>query len=404
LREGANLSGSNFAPLTSYPDTDKTIAGTAYRLVYDPDSGFSYINDDGSGMGFAGAGLPASASSLYALGDPITSSNLASALQRLGELDPSDPERAAILAELAVALASGDLSAEEMRAILEAAWAEGLDYDGTVGWNALLGYPDASHLPDPAPLVAGFMGLYNENANMDEAERMDIIIRFLENTEPVGTEDQQWHRADFESLEEWMNHWGDASLEELARRYGYRSPAENYFSYLSPYEQASLYRSLNVEDFGVPLLNSLHSWQVHPMLSALPTGEAGLTLNRRNTLTDLNLSGLNLTGFNPAGKDVVGVNFAGSNIAAEQLNVASNYRLSNLSGLDLTGFNPVGKDVMLANFAGSTITAAQIAAADKIRGINLSGTGITRAELDAALIDAGKNPASLFFDTGTITF
>lgn len=124
-----------------------------------------------------------------------------------------------------------------------------------------------------------------------------------------------------------------------------------------------------------------------------------------SAVSGANLTGTNLTGWNTSGKYLSSVNFTGSNITVAQLNASGAMNSANFTGLNLTGFAPTNKNILGANFSNVTgLTAAAIASASDIRTINLTGTGITKAQLEAALISVGKNPASAQYNTSSITF
>jgi len=246
----------------------------------------------GGGIGFGGAELAATgAGGGYSVGDPITAGNLSDALQRLSELDPSDPDYQSILDSMAVAMASGDLSEADEASLLAAARGEGLTYnEDNIGWDELLGYPDASHLPPSQPIIDA----YNQAVADGEV-----------------------------AYGEWDG---------------------EYLSMLSPNELASLYRGLSADSafdarsffnamLAGPVLGVFES-----LLGSLPSNEIGPALNNVDIggTTFLNLSGLNVTGWDTTGRYLWGINFSGSNVTAAQLNGASIIRDANLSGTGIT--------------------------------------------------------------------
>lgn len=92
-----------------------------------------------------------------------------------------------------------------------------------------------------------------------------------------------------------------------------------------------------------------------------------------------------------------------------------NINLSNVP--DLSGLNATNRWYAGASFANTNITAAQLATARALttpsgdmefRKTDLRGTGITRAELEAALTATGRNPYefphSVFFNFDKILF
>ena len=140
------------------------------------------------------------------------------------------------------------------------------------------------------------------------------------------------------------------------------------------------------------------------------TGATNLTGSQLNGATNFgfsNLSGLDLTGFNPTGKSFYGANLSGtSGISGTNLSGGSDFSLANLSRMNLSNFTPAGKSLRSANLNGASgLTAASLAQATSIAHTDLRGTGITRAQLDAALAAAGKEQwAGGPFHTATITF
>lgn len=114
-----------------------------------------------------------------------------------------------------------------------------------------------------------------------------------------------------------------------------------------------------------------------------------------------------MAGFVPApATDFSYANFSGvTNFTGSMLNSTGSLQSVNVSGKNLAGLNTVNRDMYAANLSNTTgITPAQLAQASSIQNMNLSGTGITRNQLNAALISAGKNPNVGAFNTNTITF
>jgi uncharacterized protein YjbI with pentapeptide repeats len=248
------------------------------------------------------------------------------------------------------------------------------DSSSATASSTVLGYPDASHLPDSAPLLSAFNAL----------------------------------EFDANNVYAWMEGQGlTEGYEGAIVAEGYTDPALDYFMGLAPLEQASLYRALVEEDplEAVVLLRLLSGTKflnpdwlsgaidyphdpVSDLLKALPSGEAGAALNAVTlpwgVYAQMDLSGLNLTGWDTAGKNLGSHNLTGSNVTVEQLNAASTILGTNLSGLNLSGLVLTGKSVQNINFSDTNVTAEQINGAAWIIGANLSGTGITRADLEAS--------------------
>jgi len=150
-----------------------------------------------------------------------------------------------------------------------------------------------------------------------------------------------------------------------------------------------------------------------------PNGIFGVNLAGVKNFTGANITNHIYWGTDMGTTDMTGYNFTGRTIAGDFRNVKNmtgadlnragslihaGIFSTNLSGRDLTGWQPT-YDIRNANLSNTTgITAQSIATATNITGINLRGTGISKAQLDAALTAAGKNPATGNFNTSTISF
>jgi len=112
LKEGVDLSGSDFTPLTSDPALTRDIAGMPYSLEYDDAVGFTYEPEDGSGLILAGAGSEQPAGGAggtfpFDVNDPAAAQ---AALEQLATLEPGSEEYNALLAGLNAANLLGNLS------------------------------------------------------------------------------------------------------------------------------------------------------------------------------------------------------------------------------------------------------------------------------------------------------
>lgn len=175
----------------------------------------------------------------------------------------------------------------------------------------------------------------------------------------------------------------------------------------------------------------------------------GAQLNAANNIEAVNLQGTNIAGFTANGKSIFNINFNNvegitaanlngstryqaanfgnldmtgfappinadfyqtdfsktTNFQGSMLNNANSIQSSNLTGKNLTGFNPAGKNLYRAKLTNTTgLTAAQVASASNIRYLNLQGTGITKAQLETALVAAGKSISAYNFATSSILF
>jgi len=374
LREGVGIEGGNYAPLTTDPKMNMEIGGEPYELSYDPDPGFSYVNADGEGMGLAGGELTPTLGAGAGAGeypfditDPLA---IASALDELDMLDPDSPEYQDYLNALGAAMSLGGLGEDAENLLRDSMDSRGYVYDpdtGTWGPRPFGVYPDASHLPPSGPLLASF------NAFGFKPSTIEAFLNGL------------LERYGYSDIPSWAEDEGGVTFEFLAFGKGYSDPALDYFNNLGPLEQTSLYRALLEEDAAAAgsMLRLLYSNNdlaaVNPILTNLPSGEAGAALNSMGTdlVSYLDLSGLNLSGWDTTGKNLFFVNFAGSNVTAEQLNGTSMLDGVNLSGLDLTGWVTTGKSLGQVNLVGSNVTAEQLNAARDIYIANLSGLNLS---------------------------
>jgi len=157
LRTGIELSGSEFSPLSDLPPLSLSIAGEAYELTYDPEDGFSYVSASGEGLGLAGQELASAGAS----GNAINDANVGDYLTQLAMLDSTDPEYAALLEQLAVAVASGDLSPESLDLINAGMLEQGLVYDEeTLAWTEVTLLPSyIFDITDPVAVQAALDSL-----------------------------------------------------------------------------------------------------------------------------------------------------------------------------------------------------------------------------------------------------
>lgn len=123
------------------------------------------------------------------------------------------------------------------------------------------------------------------------------------------------------------------------------------------------------------------------------TGFTGAALNNAQSLEGATLS-MNLQGFDATGKSLKGVNLSGSqNFQPTMINNASDLTGVNFTNLkNLQGLETQGKNLSGAVFTSSNLTANQLAAASNISNVTVSSTRISKAQLEAALTAAGKDP------------
>ena len=137
------------------------------------------------------------------------------------------------------------------------------------------------------------------------------------------------------------------------------------------------------------------------------TGITGSAFNGAISIAGSKFTGVDMSGFTPGNTRVAYANYSGTtNFTGSMLNSTDQTKnYMNVSGLNLTGANFSGATITGTNFTNaSNLTAQNIASAASINNINLSGTGITKAALNEALTNAGKNPNSGHFNTNSITF
>lgn len=140
------------------------------------------------------------------------------------------------------------------------------------------------------------------------------------------------------------------------------------------------------------------------------TGVTGLTgANFQNNGFTETWLPIDMTGYNWNGKALRGTNLTGATgFTGTDLNGLTNasgmWWGVNLSNHDLTGWQPT-YNISKANLQNVTgITATSLINATNINNLNLRGTGIKKSDLDAALVQAGKNPTLGNYNTGSIAF
>jgi len=87
------MSDSNYTPLIGDPELTKTIGNKDYNLVYDDNTGFSYVPEDGDGAEFAqgGAEIGANPAGEGFVFDPTSAAAIQAALSALDNLNVEDP-------------------------------------------------------------------------------------------------------------------------------------------------------------------------------------------------------------------------------------------------------------------------------------------------------------------------
>lgn len=138
------------------------------------------------------------------------------------------------------------------------------------------------------------------------------------------------------------------------------------------------------------------------------SGITGANLKNATTFRNNQLGTLDMTGFSTAANaNLDGTNFSQvTNLNASSLNNAGQYQYASFSGQNMTGFNANnGKYLYGANFENATgLTAAALANAGGLNTVNLKGTGISKAQMTAALQALGKQTTSGLTNVNTMQF
>jgi len=361
LKRGVEMAGSDFAPLATNPKLNLDVGGNTYTLQYDPEEGFSYIDPSGSGMGRAGEeveGIPISGypfdgedgQNQSFVFDPTDPAAIQAALAALENLNPEDPAYAQYLQGLNAAALLGNVYNSDL---IDG----GLVFrDGNWIPRSVAAAEDISRLPDPAPLLVGLSNAPDQTS---------------------------------------------------------------YFLALTPEQQASLLRSLpaqaNIADI-IGLGYGGGDDTFRDILAAFPSGEAGLLLNKLSSDNyeswmdainwQIDFTGLDLHGWAPNYAIHLGHGGHGdlSGIPTTALNRTEDSGLwyADLSGRNLTGLITTSRALVYTNMAGSKISLTQIIDSGGIRGANLTEIGITREDLQAALLERGKT--GWYWDLDTVSF
>lgn len=112
LRDGVDLSGSDFTPLSTDPAMTRDIAGMPYSLEYDDENGFSYAPESGDGGVLGDSGVETVGNTFpFDVNDPAAAQV---ALEDLALLDPGTAEYNDLLSALNAANMLGTLSDQEL--------------------------------------------------------------------------------------------------------------------------------------------------------------------------------------------------------------------------------------------------------------------------------------------------
>ena len=429
LTQGVNLSGSDYVALPKDPEREFTVGGELYELNYNPEDGFSYANDAGDAVGFAGGQLAGAGGSAFPFDitddaarraaldsvrdDPYSAAGLSNfealkAAAELGYLAPAE------IAELADIYAQSPSELAELLAVLDES--SQINMVGQIlGWsssflniyhlgapsefqsNSWRGQPEVTSLHDVfSHLPAGGVGSILNN--MRGAEELGGFT--LDNLSGLNL--TGWNtgaipgvpHTDAEVTEVFLADMGTNSLLNVAISEGYSSVDE----LVSGWGFNSL----------AELTQEMHVWYgpkvlPQPALSFALFNLAGSNvsadqLNAAGSLFGANLSGVQtLAGFDTTGRDLQFVNFADSNISPAQLQAAGQITGVNLSRLNLLGMNTAGMSFLNVNLSGADISSAQLSAAQSLVGANLSNLDLT------GLITNGKPLNGVNFYGSTIS-
>jgi type II secretory pathway pseudopilin PulG len=198
LRGGVDLAGSELNSLVSDPPMSVDIGGEEFILAYDPEEGFSYVNEDGEGLGGGGGGLGGGSAPFGSSGTWGSSSWNNSVEGVTGFLDQlRNGHIAGLEVPEADALAAALVSMPpEVGDLIVATMADlGWSFDpNSMNWVKNIPEFDFSTLPDPAPLleaytnssnkVGYFAGLTSSQqaslfGALDEYERMTATTSFF---------------------------------------------------------------------------------------------------------------------------------------------------------------------------------------------------------------------------------
>jgi len=452
LQVGTNLSGSNFNPLPTRPAMTTSIGGEPYRLMYDPELGFSYRHGKDPTLAFAGSEVDA-AMSLFA----FTETGVSAGLDTFSQLNRGDEDYQIYLNALAIAMGLGDIP-EELKAQIEAVLFDaGYLYDPELlAWEPIIPFDNEGLLALLAPErstpeqdIAAFLAY--EGASSPEQLALwwgfyvplsqADIDKFLSDNPP-----ESWGYA---SLDDWLDDWGASNVAELAawtgfgtgdpeamaRGYGYSSFQELAAAWHGTFIPPDLTQfqidriASNFVDYSPEILSlalayspAFKSGQTfidmqNTFAGAISDGSLQATgwttaeiqdplwvmfdnAARNNSggqlMSQLDFSAINLTG-----KNLNGMNLANSNVSGAQLNTASTFNRANFSGLDLEGFSATGRNIWGVNFANSTgISVSDILTASDFRSTNLTGLDFTGASFTGRNINGVTISSPQNWDNG----
>lgn len=443
LQAGVSLSGSQYAPLTSMPDTSMMIGSVPYSLEYDPATGFSYV-PSGSELGevFTAAGtsdgVGANGSSFpFDITDPAAVSQ---ALTTFASMEPSNPNYQSYLDAFSAASSMNTLPAGDLAA-MNATLAESLiNIDG----NWLQPVFDVTN---PAAALTAAQSLATSRGDAAAYAALTASLGLALSTLPPESVAEINTAAVNEMLtvtDQWSGdrtaalagNWAGLDLTGVSLNYKVLADTQITGEQLN--SVASLYRTnlsgTNLEGFTnpsalslsrvdlsntsgltwdtlltstnwIPWLNADNGLKEVNLAGAVVSGTPNLTarnleycnfagmqgltgadLNNTYSLYGANLSGIDLREFDAAAKTLSWADLSGTNISGAELNTAEELQGTKFSGLDLTGFSPA-MALRDAVFSGSNVTVEMLANVPKDRGLwdaDFRNTGVTKAALLAA--------------------
>jgi uncharacterized protein YjbI with pentapeptide repeats len=393
-----------------------TLDGETYNLDYTPGEGFSYVPASGTGAAITGGGALGAPAGTYPF-DVTDATKVMEAAAYFGGLDRSDPNREPYVDAFNAAIGLGTVS--------------GADLD-----NLKQQLSDAGVYN-----IDNVLALPSQNYNMPvlSEDTWELMVRRLspQFSDPLkvqelygGEEGLDAHAVS--KYGSWKNWALSLPLLSISQFYVYAdretSPLlEQYPTPTTPGEWAKVTELLN-SDYGRDHFFALNHLAHKQRIGADWTRNIDWTkidnmegfymksLNLEGTNIDgslLNtllkslvkddpkspaffgtkLSGLNLTGFDMENRAFLGVNFANSTgLTGIDFTKTRSMTAVNVSNLNMTGFSGDGKVLLHVNFSGASgLTPQSLAKATHLSGTNLMGTGITRAQLEAALTEAGTN-------------
>lgn len=319
MLNGTNLSGSNYAPLSSMPELTKTIGGVPYTLSYDPETGFSYVpSGEAIGEVFAGSGA---ANGLGANGesfpfDITKPDEMTQALAKFANMLPSDPNYQSYLAAFNAANSMNTLPAEDLAAMNNVLAEDLISVGGN--WQQ-----PSFDISDPAAVLAATQMLPSLRSDPTQyAGYIATLKAALTNADETLSADIQ-----------------GGLWSELGVALQTRGNLDADWSFVD-------FTGKGAGDF--------------PEKDFRGTNITAQQLSKLYGLDGLILSGIDMSEYVPvdSGISANGTDFSGTGIRGEQLNTFGYMEGANLSGLDLTGWEPVQINKVI--LADSNVTGAQL--------------------------------------------